>query len=52
MTTNVTKLLSGLAAGASAADKLMFSGAILLLAAAMDAVSRQGANFSRGGGGT
>ena len=35
--------------GASAADKLMFSGAILLLAAAMDAVSRQGANFSRGG---
>ena len=36
--------------GASAADKLMFSGAILLLAAAMDAVSRQGTNFSRGGG--
>ena len=34
------------------ADKLMFSGAILLLAAAMDAVSRQSANFSRGGGGT
>ena len=36
--------------GASAADKLMFSGAILLLAATMDAVSRSGANFSRGGG--
>lgn len=41
MMTNVTKLFSGLVAGA-----------ILLLAAAMDAVSRQGANFSRGGGGT
>ena len=36
--------------GASAADKLMFSGAILLLAAAMDAVSRRGVNFTRGGG--
>ena len=36
--------------GASAADKLMFSGAILLLAATMDAVSRSGTNFSRGGG--
>ena len=36
--------------GASAADKLMFSGAILLLAATMDAVSRRGADFARGGG--
>ena len=36
--------------GASAADKLMFSGAILLLAATMDAVSRRGADFTRGGG--
>ncbi len=32
--------------GASAADKLMFSGAILLLAVAIDAVSRNGANQS------
>ena len=36
--------------GASAADKLMFSGAILLLAAAIDAISRRGAGFARGGG--
>ncbi len=35
--------------GASAADKLMFSGVILLLAAAMDAVSRRGTHFRRGG---
>lgn len=33
--------------GASAADKLMFSGAILLLAVAIDAVSRSGAGQSR-----
>ena len=36
--------------GASAADKLMFSGAILLLAVAMDAISRRGANVAPGGG--
>ncbi len=35
--------------GASAADKLMFSGAILLLATAIDALSRQGTNSGRGG---
>lgn len=33
--------------GASAADKLMFSGAILLLAVAIDAMSRGGANATR-----
>ncbi|MEP3280326.1 MAG: ABC transporter permease [Stappiaceae bacterium] len=33
--------------GASAADKLMFSGAILLLAVAIDAISRSGSNQSR-----
>ena len=33
--------------GASAADKLMFSGAILLLAVAIDAVSRSGSGQSR-----
>lgn len=33
--------------GASAADKLMFSGAILLLAVAIDAVSRTGSESSR-----
>jgi D-xylose transport system permease protein len=33
--------------GASAADKLMFSGAILLIAVAIDAISRGGAAFSR-----
>ena len=33
--------------GASAADKLMFSGAILLLAVAIDAVSRGGSGQSR-----
>lgn len=33
--------------GASAADKLMFSGAILLLAVSIDAVSRSGARQSR-----
>lgn len=33
--------------GASAADKLMFSGAILLLAVAIDAISRSGASQSR-----
>ena len=33
--------------GASAADKLMFSGAILLLAVAVDAISRAGSSLSR-----
>ena len=33
--------------GASAADKLMFSGGILLLAVAIDAISRSGAGQSR-----
>ena len=37
--------------GASAADKLMFSGAILLLATAIDALSRQGTSLARGGAG-
>ena len=36
--------------GASAADKFMFSGAILLLATAIDAVSRRESAFTRGGG--